>query len=69
LHGFERGVNAYHRVSTGKQRKSGLGIEAVAAYLNGGYWRIIAEFTEIESGRSGQTLGARTTPQPSMRPR
>jgi DNA invertase Pin-like site-specific DNA recombinase len=42
-------------VSTGKQAKSGLGIEAqrqaVATYLNGGNWRIIAEFTEVESGK------------------
>src|SRR5215468_5223123 len=49
------GVVAYYRVSTSKQGKSGLGIEAqrkaVAAYLNGGNWRIIAEFTEIESGK------------------
>ena len=49
------GFIAYYRVSTSKQGKSGLGIEAqrkaVAAYLNGGNWRIIAEFTEIESGK------------------
>src|SRR5215831_3184820 len=49
------GFVAYYRVSTGKQGKSGLGIEAqrqaVANYLNGGNWRIIAEFTEIESGK------------------
>src|SRR4030081_3326184 len=49
------GFIAYYRVSTGKQGKSGLGIEAqrqaVATYLNGGNWRIIAEFTEVESGR------------------
>ena len=49
------GFIAYYRVSTSKQGKSGLGIEAqrqaVATYLNGGNWRIIAEFTEIESGR------------------
>jgi hypothetical protein len=41
--------------ATGKQGKSGLGIEtqrqAVANYLNGGNWRIIAEFTEIESSK------------------
>ena len=46
---------AYYRVSTGKQAKSGLGIEAqrqaVANYLNGGNWRIVAEFTEVESGK------------------
>ena len=49
------GFIAYYRVSTGKQAKSGLGIEAqrqaVATYLNGGNWRIIAEFTEVESGK------------------
>jgi DNA invertase Pin-like site-specific DNA recombinase len=46
---------AYYRVSTGKQGKSGLGIEAqraaVERYLNGGNWKIIAEFTEVESGK------------------
>ncbi len=46
---------AYYRVSTAKQGQSGLGIEAqreaVARYLNGGNWQIIAEFTEVESGR------------------
>jgi DNA invertase Pin-like site-specific DNA recombinase len=46
---------AYYRVSTGKQGKSGLGIEAqraaVANYLNGGNWHIAAEFTEVESGK------------------
>src|ERR1700691_451166 len=46
---------AYYRVSTGKQGKSGLGLEgqraAVATYLNGGCWTIVAEFTEVESGK------------------
>ena len=46
---------AYYRVSTAKQGLSGLGLDAqrgaVAAYLNGGDWKIIAEFTEVESGR------------------
>jgi DNA invertase Pin-like site-specific DNA recombinase len=49
------GFVAYYRVSTGKQGKSGLGIEAqraaVERYLNGGSWKIIAEFTEVESGK------------------
>ena len=49
------GFIAYYRVSTSKQGKSGLGIEAqrqaVATYLNGRNWRIIAEFTETESGK------------------
>src|SRR5262245_60277570 len=46
---------AYFRVSTARQGKSGLGIEAqraaVASYLNGGAWQIIGEFVEVESGR------------------
>src|SRR5690242_12201418 len=49
------GFLAYYRVSTGKQGKSGLGMEsqrqAVANYLNGGDWKIIGEFTEVESGK------------------
>ena len=49
------GFLAYYRVSTGKHGKSGLGIEAqrqaVATYLNGGNWRIVGEFVEVESGR------------------
>ena len=46
---------AYYRVSTGKQGRSGLGIEAqreaVKTYLNGGDWQIVDEYTEIESGK------------------
>lgn len=46
---------AYHRVSTAKQGRSGLGLEAqraaVMAYLNGGAWTLLAEFTEVESGK------------------
>jgi DNA invertase Pin-like site-specific DNA recombinase len=49
---------AYYRVSTDRQGRSGLGLEAqrgaVANYLNGGNWRIIAEFTEVESGRKSE---------------
>ena len=49
------GFIAYYRVSTKRQGDSGLGLEtqrqAVANYLNGGKWRIIGEFTEVESGR------------------
>lgn len=45
---------AYYRVSTKKQGDSGLGLEAqtetVARYLNGGDWKLCAEFTEVESG-------------------
>src|SRR5688572_21093521 len=49
---------AYYRVSTQKQGRSGLGIEAqrdaVARYLNGGRWRIVGEFTEVESGKRSE---------------
>jgi DNA invertase Pin-like site-specific DNA recombinase len=46
---------AYYRVSTARQGRSGLGLDAqrkaVADYLNGGRWRLLAEFTEVESGK------------------
>jgi DNA invertase Pin-like site-specific DNA recombinase len=46
---------SYLRVSTDRQGKSGLGIEAqrasVAEYLNGGNWKLVKEFVEIESGK------------------
>ena len=45
----------YLRVSTDKQGRSGLGIEAqrdaVLRYLNGGQWTLSAEYMETESGR------------------
>ena len=48
---------AYYRVSTAKQGASGLGLEAqrkaVEDYLNGGSWKLVAEFTEVESGANG----------------
>jgi len=47
---------SYLRVSTGKQGRSGLGIEAqraaVTAFLNGGDWTLIAEFSEVETGKN-----------------
>ena len=46
---------AYFRVSTDRQGKSGLGLEAqreaVMNYLNGGSWQLVGEFTEVESGK------------------
>src|SRR5215468_2270135 len=46
---------AYYRVSTKRQGRSGLGLEAQEAavrdFLNGGNWRLVKEFTEIESGK------------------
>ncbi len=49
---------AYYRVSTDKQGRSGLGLEAqqdaVRRYLNGGTWTLVGEFTEVESGRKSR---------------
>lgn len=46
---------SYYRVSTDKQGKSGLGLdaqkEAVQQRLNGGRWEILEEFIEVESGK------------------
>lgn len=46
---------SYFRVSTARQGRSGLGLEAqreaVASYLNGGNWTVLGDFTEVESGR------------------
>lgn len=46
---------AYYRVSTDRQGKSGLGLEAqkkaVLDYLNGGKWELVGEFIEVESGK------------------
>jgi DNA invertase Pin-like site-specific DNA recombinase len=46
---------AYYRVSTDRQGKSGLGLEAqreaVQSYLDGGSWSLAAEVTEVESGK------------------
>ena len=46
---------SYLRVSTAKQERSGLGLEAqraaVATYLNGGSWTLLSEFVESESGK------------------
>ena len=46
---------AYYRVSTDRQGRSGLGLEAqekaVRDYLNGRAWDLVEEFIEVESGK------------------
>jgi DNA invertase Pin-like site-specific DNA recombinase len=46
---------SYLRVSTERQGRSGLGLEAqrnaVTEHLNGGDWELLSEFVEVESGR------------------
>ena len=46
---------AYYRVSTSRQAQSGLGLEAqkqaVLDFINGNGNKLIAEFTEVESGK------------------
>jgi len=49
---------SYLRVSTGKQGKSGLGLEAqrqaIETYLNGDNWEHLKEFIEVESGKNNE---------------
>ena len=46
---------AYYRVSTARQGRSGLGLDAqqkaVTDYLNGGRWTLLRELVEVESGK------------------
>ncbi len=54
---------AYYRVSTQRQGKSGLGLaaqkKAVSDYLNGGNHEVLAEYTEVESGKGSNALDKR----------
>ena len=46
---------SYIRVSTAKQGRSGLGLEAqrkaVEDFLNGGNWQLVKDLVEVESGK------------------
>jgi hypothetical protein len=48
----------YFRVSTDKQGRSGLGLDAqrkaVLDYLNGGTWLLVESFTEVETGKRNE---------------
>lgn len=54
---------AYYRVSTDKQGRSGLGLEAqrdaVMRYLSAGGWPPLAEFTEVETGKGANAIDKR----------
>ena len=52
---------AYYRVSTARQGRSGLGLEAQKAavmdWLNSGDWQLVAEHQDVESGKSAGRAG------------
>jgi DNA invertase Pin-like site-specific DNA recombinase len=52
---YQRKFVDYYRVSTEKQGRSGLGLEArqeaVQSYLRGGDWRLMGEMVEVESAK------------------
>ena len=54
---------AYYRVSTQKQGRSGLGLEAqrkaVASFAEAEGFEIVAEFTEVETGKGSDALDRR----------
>ena len=56
-------IIAYYRVSTAKQGRSGLGLEAqrsaVAAFAKAEGFTVLAEFTEIETGKGADALDRR----------
>ena len=56
-------IVAYYRVSTAEQGRSGLGLEAqraaVAAFAKAEGFEIVAEFTEVETGKGADALDRR----------
>jgi len=61
---------SYLRVSTERQGRSGLGLDAqrdaVAAYLNGGQWELLAEYVEEETGKGADPLRRRPQLQTAL---
>ena len=53
---------SYYRVSTDRQGRSGLGLdaqkEAVEQRLNGGRWQLVAEFIEIDLASERSVLNS-----------
>ena len=64
-------IVAYYRVSTAKQGRSGLGLEAqraaVAAFAKAEGLEIKSEFTEVETGNAWLALTVRERPAPLCR--
>ena len=62
---------AYYRVSTQKQGRSGLGLEAqrkaVASFAEAEGFEIVAEFTEVETGKGSDALDRRPQPKAALR--
>src|SRR6476659_1352558 len=57
-------IVAYYRVSTQKQGRSGLGLEAqkkaIASFAAAEGFTVVAEFTEIETGKGADALDRRS---------
>jgi hypothetical protein len=58
---------AYYCVSTDRQGRSGLGLEAqqkaVMDFLNGGPWELVGEFIEVQSGMA-RAIGPAASTRP-----
>ena len=63
---------AYYRVSTQKQGRSGLGLEAqrraIAAFAQTEGFEIAAEFTEVETGKGSDALARRPQLKAALKP-
>ncbi len=61
-------IVAYYRVSTQKQGRSGLGLEAqrkaIAAFAAAERFDIAGEYTEIETGKGADALAAGRSSRP-----